>query len=363
MTTCVLVDASQLSGQSAFSGIGTYVRELLGHLGTREDLSVAAMVTDDAATPAGVGRRPIDRRFREGRRAVWEHEVRRAWEIRGRDGAIFHNPNPHAPLLSGGPWIQTLHDLIPLVFDDPALMALRKRFRRFGPRYRGAAAVVAVSRHAADEAIRLLGLDAGRVEVIPHGVGPEFVPAPSGPAQPPYLSVVAEYSRRKGFDAAFEVVGALADDGYPHRLVLAGRVQEWLRAEFEQLLSSARRPDRIECRGFVADLPAVYQGATVHLVTSRYEGFGLPALEAMACGVPVVAFANSSIPEVVGDAGLLVPDGDVAAMVAAVKRVLDDPVLRSELTEAGRERAGRFSWAASAQRHAELYAAVAGGRP
>lgn len=361
MKTNVLVDASQLSGQSAYSGIGTYVRELLGHLGGRPDLSLSAMVTGDALTPDGVERRPIGRHFREGRRAVWEHELRRTWEIQGRDGAVFHNPNPHAPLLNRGPWIQTLHDLIPLVFDDPTLATVRRRFERFGPRYRHARAVVAVSRHAADEAIRLLGLRPEQIEVIHHGVGREFVPAGGGPADPPYLSVVAEYSRRKGFDLAFEVIAALAEDGYPHRLVVAGRVQEWLRPEFDQVVSAARRPDRIDFQGFVPDLPAVYQGSTVHLMTSRYEGFGFPALEAMACGIPVVGFANSSIPEVIGDAGILVPDGDVQAMVAAVRRVLDEPHLREELAAAGRERARLFCWQRSAERHAELYSAVARG--
>ena len=359
MKTHVLIDATQLSGQSARSGIGTYIKELLGALAVRTDSEVTALATRDVSLPSGVMHRPVTRRIRDGRPAVIEHEVRRFLEIRGRNGQVFHNPNPHAPLACPAPWVQTLLDLIPLVYDDPALAGLEKRFRRFGPRYRRADAVVAISRHAADEGIRLWGLDPARIEVVHLGVGPQFGPVQGGPADPPYLSLVSEYSRRKGFDLAFAVIAELADAGYPHRLVVAGRVQDWLRAEFASLLASARRPDRIEMLGFVDDLPAVYQGATVNLVTSRYEGFGLPALEAMACGVPVVAFSNSSIPEVVGDAGLLVPDGDVPAMVAAVRSLLDEPFRRAEMAQAGLERAGTFTWAASAAGHAEVYAKVA----
>jgi glycosyltransferase involved in cell wall biosynthesis len=359
MTTRVWVDATQLSGQSAWSGIGTYVRELLGGLAARSDTEVTALATAEVSLPPGVTHRPVTRRIRDGRPAVVEQEVRRFLEIRGRNGALFHNPNPHAPVACPAPWVQTLLDLIPLVYDDPALAALEKRFRRFGPRYRRADAVVAISRHAADEGIRLWGLDPARIEVVHLGVGQEFGPVQGGPADPPYLSLVAEYSRRKGFDLAFAVIAELADAGYPHRLVVAGRVQEWLRAEFDSLLASARRPDRIEMLGFVDDLPAVYQGATVNLVTSRYEGFGFPVLEAMACGVPVVAFSNSSLPEVVGDAGLLVPDGDVAAMVTAVRSLLDDPARWAETAQSGREWARHFTWAATAAGHAEVYAKVA----
>lgn len=362
MKTCVWLDATQLSPASASSGVGTYVSHLLEALAVRRDVDVLALTTEDATLPPGVQNMTVKRRLQSGRSSAIEQELRRTLEIRRRHGAVFHNPNTHPPAACPRPWVQTLHDVIPLVYDDPVMSVLKKRFERFGPRYRRADAVIAVSRHAADEGIRLWNLDPARIEVIHHGVGARFRAAPGGPADPPYVSVVAEFSKRKGFDVAFSVVAELAASGYPHRLVVAGKVQPWYAAEFETLVAAAPRPDRLEVLGFVDDLPAVYRGSSVHLVTSRYEGFGFPALEAMASGVPVVAFANSSIPEVVGDAGVLVPDGDVAAMVRAVRRVLDDPVLRSELSQAGLERAGAFTWAASAARHAEVYARVASSK-
>jgi glycosyltransferase involved in cell wall biosynthesis len=308
----VLIDASALSSVAARSGIGTYVRNLLASLAADPvpSLTVNALVTPGVALPPGIGRRPIHRWIKSRARAeVIEHAMKvpldaRRWR---RPGEVFHNPGFHAPWGIQGPWVQTLLDLIPLAVDEPDLEPLRRRWQRFGPRYRDADAVIAISRHAADEGIRLLGLDPNRLHVIHLGVNPIFSPgsrldSPDLAAgrnrtarEPPYLLVVAEYSRRKGFAEAFAVISALADAGYPHTLKVAGQVHDFARPDLERLRTGAGRPDRIEILGFVADLPALYRQAATMLVTSRYEGFGLPAVEAMACGIPVVAFANSSL--------------------------------------------------------------------
>jgi glycosyltransferase involved in cell wall biosynthesis len=250
-----------------------------------------------------------------------------------------------------------LLDVIPLLDDSPDLDVLRSRWRRFGPRYRRADAVIAISSHAADEGIRLLGLDPKRVHVARLGVDQAFTPG-TGPADPPYLLMVSEYSRRKGFDRAFAVIDALAGAGYPHRLVVAGRVHPWARAELEALRHAARHPERIELLDEVLDIVPRYQGASCVLMPSRIEGFGLPALEAMACGVPVVAFDNSALAEVVGAGGCLVPDGDTASMTAAVRRVLDSAECAAEWRQRGLEQAARFTWDECAARHAEVYRSV-----
>ena len=356
--TEVVIDATQLTGQSSFSGIGTYVRGLLHGLARHPGVAVTALATSDAAVAPEVVRRTITRTFRSGRPGLYEHEVRRTLETRW-DGALLHNPNPHAPLLPPARWVQTLHDVIPLVVDDPVGAALRRRFERFGPRYARASKVIAISRHAADEGIRLLGIDPARIEVIHHGIGPEFTPGPGPCTERPYLLVVCEYSRRKGLREALAVLDDLAEAGYPHRLVVAGRVPPWAAADFADAMAGCRHPDRVEVLGFVDDLPALYRGATAQVVSSRYEGFGFPAVEAMACGTPVVAFANTSLPEVVGEGGILVPDGDVAAFTGAVRSLLDSAQARAEARERALSRAATFTWERSAAAHAAVYASVA----
>jgi len=366
----VLMDAQSLSTVAAGSGTGSYVRHLLAALVEEPGVGVTALCGPDAPLPDGVTRVPLRRRAVRLRAQVIEHAVTLPFDVwRGRpSGAVFHNPTFHAPAGVRGPWVQTLHDLIPLLFDTPDVAALRARWKRFGPRYRRADAVIAISQHAADEGVRLLGLDPSRVHVAWHGIDPSFRPGVGvggvggvgGLSGPPYLLVVSEFSARKGFAEAFAVMDALVDAGYPHRLVVAGRVHSLVRAQLTALHAAARHPERIELSDFVPDLISLYQGASAFLMSSRYEGFGFPALEAMACGVPVVAFANSAVTEVVSGGGCLVEDGDVEAMTAAVRQVLDSPALAEEWRQRGLAHAATFTWARSAAIHAEVYRSVAG---
>jgi glycosyltransferase involved in cell wall biosynthesis len=311
--------------------------------------------------PEGVTRIPLHRLVSQPRLESVEHALRVPLDVRRHrpPGAVFHNPSFHAPRGIQAPWVQTLLDVIPLIDDAPDLAVLRSRWKRFGPRYKEASAIIAISQHAADEGMRLLDLDARKVTVAHLGVDPKFCPSSEGPADPPYLLVVSEFSARKGFAEAFAVNDALVDAGYPHRLVVAGRVHDGVKDDLARLHAAARHPDRISIEGFVPDLVALYQGATAFLMTSHYEGFGLPPLEAMACGVPVVAFANTAVTEVVEGGGALVAHGDVPAMVAAVRQLLDHPDAATEARERGIAHAAQFTWDRSAALHADVYRSVA----
>jgi glycosyltransferase involved in cell wall biosynthesis len=360
----VVLDAQPLSSVAAGGGIATYTRNLLSALAERRDVKLLALCDPLIPLPPGVDHLPLRRLAARPRAQVVEHSLRLPFDLwRGRPaGSVFHNPSYHAPLGVRSPWVQTLHDVIPLVFDSPDQAALRARWQRFGPRYRKADAVIAISRHAATEGVRLLGLDPDRVHVALHGVDTRFHPRPPDSSEPPYLLTVSEFSRRKGFAEAFAVMDALADAGYPHHLIVAGRVHRWGQEELASLHASATHPERIELRGFVPDLVPLFQGAAAFLMTSRYEGFGLPALEAMACGAPVIAFANSSITEVVGGGGQLVEDGNVPAMTSAIRRVLDNPAFAEEQREQGLRHASSFTWQRTASIHADVYRSIADAR-
>jgi glycosyltransferase involved in cell wall biosynthesis len=356
--TAALIDGYALSNASQNRGIGTFLKHLLVGLPGEQALSVSVLAEPGAELPAGVGRvtmhRPAPARLRS-----LSHDLLLPLDLRRATCDVFHSPAQHPPGRSPVPWVQTLHDLTPLTWPHPLLAPERKRWIRVGPRLRRAAAVATVSRFSADEAIRHLDLDPRRLQVIPLGVDPAVF-RPSGPPveDAPYLLHVAAWGPHKGFEEALEVISALAGQGLPHRLVLAGPQDSWMASHVQAAVRMSPRPDRAQVAGYVQDLAATYSGATALLMTSRCEGFGLPVLEAMACGTPVIAFANSALPEVVGEAGVLVPDGDIDAMARAVRDLVGSPSMREELVAAGLARAAQFRWEDMAASYRELLQSV-----
>jgi glycosyltransferase involved in cell wall biosynthesis len=366
----VLVDAHGLSDASAFRGIGTYLSQMLAGLATQPELSVAALVHGRALSRLPTGVQAVQvRRWAPPRWAQREHDALLPMTLRRYPADVFMSPGQDPPSRCRRPWVQTLHGVLPLIVDHPGLEAERRRWVKLAPRMRRAAAVVAVSRHCADTGIRALGLEPSRVHVVYHGVGAEFSPTPRAPSgtsdaivpRPPFLLYVGEYGPWKGYKEAFDVVGALAEAGRPMPLKVVGRLAPWVRPAVDALVRAAPRPDLIELLGHVDHeyLPALYRGATVLVMTSRFESFGLPTVEAMASGTPVVAFANSATSEIVGSGGVLVPDGDIRAFTCAVLRVVQDERWRDELSERGLARAQLFDWRRSVELHAEIVRAVA----
>jgi glycosyltransferase involved in cell wall biosynthesis len=279
------------------------------------------------------------------------------------DADVVHSPAQDPPWRCRQPWVQTIHGVVPLVVEHEGFKVERRRWERQRSRLARAAAVITVSRDCADQAIASLGLEPAKVHVIHHGVDRAFHPLSVRPSSdPPYLLYVGEFGPTKGYPEAFEVVGRLAEAGYPHRLRVAGRIAPWTADEVAELAARAPRPDRIDLLDHVdhlGELPGHLQGASALVVTSRYESFCLPSAEAMACGTPVVAFANTAISETVGTGGVLVSDGDVAAMVAAVRSLLDCRDHWCELSEGALGRAAAFDWERSVDAHAEVLEAVA----
>ncbi len=204
------------------------------------------------------------------------------------------------------------------------------------------------------------GTSRARIAVIPHGHGSRFRPLPeaevaAGLARlgiaPPYILAVGTLQPRKNLARTLAAFERLVARGLPHHLVLVGR-RGWLADPLFAALEAPGSParGRVHLTGYLTDddLPIVYNGAAALAFPSLYEGFGLPALEALACGLPTLTSDTTSLPEVVGDAALTVDPLDTDAITDGLERLLTDSGLRTELRARGLERAQGFSWARAA---------------
>ncbi|HEX4490305.1 MAG TPA: glycosyltransferase family 1 protein [Acidimicrobiia bacterium] len=359
----VLVDASHLHGASANRGIGTYLRNVLPRLAAEPDLDLVGLAPSGTPLPAGVRPRRVARRA-PGRWAQREHDLRLPFDLRAAARAepvdVVFSPADDPPRTSPRPFVQMLHDVIPLAVDSPAFAADAQRWLRVGARLQSAAAVCTNSASTAADAIRFLRIARDRLHVIPLGVDARFCPPWSRRrgGDEPRILFVGEYGPHKGFAEAFAVAAALGRRGLPHRLAMVGHLAPWHEAAVQALLAEADRPDLVDLLGFVDDVVATYRSADALIVTSRYEGFCLPALEAMACGTPVVAFDNSAIGETVGAGGVLVRDGDVDGFADALTLLLSEDDVWNAWSQRGIARARDFTWDRCAAAHADVFRSV-----
>lgn len=302
---------------------------------------------------------------------LWLEQVtapRRAAEV-GAD--VLHYPYFAAPLLSSVPVVVTVHDLIPMLL--PAYRGspqVRLYTRLISVGVRRASLVIADSESTRRDIVRRLGVAPGRVRVVLLAPSPRFSQAP-GQAEleavrkryalpPHFVLYVGGLDQRKNVPRLVEAF-ALARRKWklPHYLVIVGGRRPanpffpdpaetaWRQGVEDALLLPGHVPED--------DLPAFYNLADAFAYPSLHEGFGLPPLEAMACGTPVVCSGASSLPEVVGDAGLLAPPTDIEAWAEALGQILTDEPLRDELRARGRERARRFTWQRTAEETRQVY--------
>jgi glycosyltransferase involved in cell wall biosynthesis len=357
----VLVDGYPLGEGSRDRGIGIYLSTVLTGLAAKGEFSLHALAQPGTALPEGVEPIWIKRRL-PPRWAPMEHEWLLARCLRHVSADVYWSPGQTPPRRVRMPWLQTLHDLTPLVFPHPYLHADAQRWRRMRERLSQADAILVPSESTASQARQLLGLESSRIHVVPHGVSTSFRPnGPSSPGDVPYVLLVAAWGPHKGFEDAAAAIARVAERGLPHHLFIAGPQDRWMSKHIQDIVAASTRPDRVRSLGFVADLPALYRGADVVVMPSRAEGFGLPVLEAMACGATVVSYDNTSLPEVVGEAGVLVPDGDRELLGRAIADLLEDPDRRAALGQLALARARRFTWATATEGHGRLLRALALG--
>jgi glycosyltransferase involved in cell wall biosynthesis len=292
----------------------------------------------------------------------------------GRKGIdVYHSTQLSLPARRAFPAVVTIHDLAPLIW--PAHY-LRLPYSRVGHAWqyalaRRADAVIAVSEATKRDVIERLGVPAQRVTVVPEAVDSEFMPPSAGEGRAlararfavpeRYVLYVGQFDPRKNVRGLLRAFVAAADRDRDLRLVIVGDLGK-LSSYLRDALDTEQVPrDRIVLTGFVDDptLAALYAGAECLLHAAFLEGFGLTALEALAAGTPVVGYAGGAVAEVVGDAGLLVPSGDEAALGSALARFLDDESVRADLRSRARSRASAFSWDRAAEETVAVYRSVA----
>jgi len=370
-------DIRPLQTAHRFRGIGRYTAELYSALSDGEDdINVRLLGLAGPREPLLPGnanftgvKLPADHnRYR----SVLLDLIRTPRTVRLMDVAVMHYNMQVVPPRSPKPYVMTVHDCISAVFSGRSVLRKEKVFFNIqAAAARRAAAVITVSNSSARDLVRYMGVSPRNIRVIYEACSSRYRPGVRRDElnervnlPDEYLLYVGATDYRKNLEGLVEIYGRYCERARaPLPLVLTGSPEYYRNARFKwpEGTHGGIVEGEIVFTGFLPEelMPPLYCGARAFLFPSLYEGFGLPPLEAMACGTPVVAYDNSSVSEIVGRWGSLVPTGDVGAFVTEVIRVASDDRLRNELSAAGLERAGHFSWSKAAGETSEVYREVA----
>lgn len=376
----VLIDMTALNTPSRERGIGRYVRNLCLALaagrsarsepaaGKAHELSLAGLVRHRGPLPGAVDESMQfagDPSIRVSTMQYQRHKLERRLFLGGlarRTGArLLHLPDPPGTPLDGRtPRIVTCHDLIPLVlarhYLAPVPGARALQWARDFARYRLAQRVIAISDATRRDLIEHVGVAPERIDVVHSGVDHERFSATPSDGERERLV------QRLGFDAPFLLclgasdvrknlpllVRAYAASGVAPdaKLLFAGPISERQRGRLTQIIRETGLEARVQILGYIDDalLVALYRHCLAYVFPSSYEGFGLPILEAMACGAPTLTSTLSSLGEVAGDAALTLPALDQDLLAAGIARIVSDQALRVSLRERGLEHVKAFTW-------------------
>ena len=368
----ICLDVSPTAQKHA--GLGRYAGEVARALAARQpqlDLSLFYNRQGQAELPDYLRHLPhktVNMGNKPWRMLVWLSQLSH-WPLDKTFGAteIFHATNHLLAHFGRARTVYTLHDLIFLHFPEYHLAYNRWYLTLTMPLYlRAADMIVTPSECSKQDAIKFYSLPESKIKVIYEAPAPTFKPltnsADLARVQQTYhlpdkfILHVATIEPRKNLSRLLDAFKPLLADWPDLKLVLVGK-KGWLYESFFQYLQQLGLRDCVIFPGYVeeADLPAFFQLAAAFAFPSLYEGFGLGPLEAMACGTPVVCSNSSSLPEVVGEAGLLVNPTDTAGLSAALRRVLTDSDLRADLSQRGLAQAQNFSWQKAANELEQVY--------
>jgi glycosyltransferase involved in cell wall biosynthesis len=340
------VDARVISEDTR--GIGRYARAILRRLIARDDVELTLL----AAGPLAFRERgPYAKALGSSNFEVHAHVA--------RDADVVWHPANGTFFTSTAPSVVTIHDAVPFRYPDPNA---RRRDHAQAPFLRSARTArrfIAVSDFGREEITQVFGVARDRIEVIYHGVEPSFAPGVAQPLPPGvssgrYVLFVGDPigEPRKNFNLLYDAYRRAwpGGNGKPSLVVAGPRAPH-----LDGVVHAGNIGDDLNARAADESLRALYRGAIVLGLASYHETFGMPMLEAMACGTPVVASRGSALPEIGGEAALYVPPDDADAWAGALRSVVTDVRLRDRLRSAGLERATHFNWDESAERHLALF--------
>lgn len=373
-------DATSAARQGG--GIGRYARELLRALAAADPVNTYRIFVA-SSHPIPYPLPPLPARASVFQLPLHDKWLARLWhrarlpipiELALGPLDLYHSPDfTLPPTLPGTPALLTVHDLSFMRDPDSAAPSLRRYLEAVVPRsVRRATRILADSQATRADLIELYQTPPDKVTVLYSGVAESFHPvadpatlsavrARYGLGAFPFILSVGTLQPRKNYVRLIQAFGQLAFSVSGLALVMVGG-EGWLSDSIFAEVKRLGLEGRVCSPGFVADedLPALYSAAQVFAYPSLYEGFGLPALEAMACGTPVVTSTTSCLPEVAGGAALLVEPRNVDGLAAALRRLLEDDGLRQALIAKGRARAREFTWAKTAGQLLEMYKFEAG---
>lgn len=363
------IDIDILGLPNPYTGIPNYLRRLVNAFTVLEPgadcfyLLSRRLVYEGGSLPAHVSQVLIQWPLGRG----WQSAAL-PWAAHRLKLDLLHLPAFTVPSFAPCPVVVTVHDLAfighPEYCPDETVNYLS---RRLPVALKKASAVITPSAFVKDESTRYFNLLAEKIYPVLHGVSPEFRVLPEESLKKAqqelglpehFFLFVGTIEPRKNLIRLIEAFGRAVAQGLDHSLVLAG-TKGWKCSDIYALSRHLGLEHRVQFLGYVPDalLPALYNTATIFVYPSLYEGFGLPVLEAMACGTPVIASNTSSLPEVVGEAGILVEPLDIKELASAMFLLAQNAELRRGLTRKGLERAARFSWERTARETIRVYEA------
>jgi glycosyltransferase involved in cell wall biosynthesis len=369
----IVIDARRLGD----FGIGTYIRSLVRALGAIDTTNRYTLVNaaGDDRSLSGLPRNFRAAIYSRSDESGLDH-VFFPWFLRGLKPDLVHIPLNRVPLLMIRPYVVTVHDLANLFFD-PERSRLRIELRHYRLR-RGlarASRVIAVSDTTRRDVESKMGVPAQRIRRVYNAPDPGFHECEGAEAesercrimeryqiQYPFLLYAGNIRRHKNIPRLVEAFAVVRAElaSHPvyrdlHLIIIGDTVSRY--PALRQTVIRTHGEQAVRFLGFVPfeTLRCFYQSAAAFVFPSRYEGFGLPPLEAMACGTPVVTSNASSLPEIVGDAAILVNPENVFDIARGIKDALVDTALRAAMIRHGREQASRYSWARTAKQVLDIY--------